>query len=415
MTVRALCFFVVVAGCASPIVGAECLPDFAACGDRCVDLDTSRANCGACGFVCDALSVCAAGVCVPFVDAGPDANRDAGDAGDVGDVGPGDGSFDGDKPDTGDASMDVGDADVGGGDGGVPVCTCDIGESCCSSRCVRPERDPANCGGCGIRCAADEFCAAGSCADVCDPPLTLCSGLCVNTLTDRDHCGSCGNRCASGICRDGACVSSTEGHVVLIGHDYRVGRVGQNYLAGNAVFIAFGEVDVLAYEGDAIGFAISGVDAAIEQVAARARRTWTRTEPPSASEVPLFLDQADAFVVYAQSGGDDMGLRRLGREWATALRSFLRRGGVIVVFDGGGSHSGTWQILDEAGLLDAGGRSDVSGDELMVVSRGDAVARLVPRDYAAENMSVAFDMAPDGTVVVEHPTGPVVIHQVLSP
>lgn len=407
---------IVLAGCLSPIVGAECAEGFVLCDDRCVELDSNALHCGACGNVCAIR--CESGVCIDGADTGVDADAGA----DTGDTGP-DGALpdvgqDVDLPDAdaGDA-MDAGDAAdaMDGGDTGVEMCLCDLGEACCGTSCVRLERDRRNCGECGNVCDADQFCAAGACEDVCEDPLALCGDLCVDLTIDRDHCGRCGNDCASGICRDGTCVGATEGHVVLIGHDYRTGREGQNYLAGNAVFIAFGDVQALVYEGDAVGFAITGVDDAIDQVASRRRRTWLRMEVPSAAEVPLFLDQSDVFVVYSQSGSDDTNLRRLGRDWSTALRSFLRRGGVIVVFDGGGAHSGTWQILDEAGLLDAGGRSDITGEELTVVSRGDTVARLVPPTYNAEDRSVAFESAPDGTVVVEHEGDPVVIHEVLSP
>ncbi|MFK7998903.1 MAG: hypothetical protein AB8H86_04875, partial [Polyangiales bacterium] len=109
------------------------------------------------------------------------------------------------------------------------------------------------------------------------------------------------------------------------------------------------------------------------------------------------------------------GLQMLGTTWATAFMSFLRRGGVVIVFDGGGAHDGTWQLLDTAGLLDAGGRSTVTDDTLTVVDRGDAIARRVPLNYLGESLTVRFDSAPDGTIVVAHPGGPVAVHLVLSP
>lgn len=52
---------------------------------------------------------------------------------------------------------------------------------------------------------------------------------------------------------------------------------------------------------------------------------------------------------------------------------------------------------------------------LEVVDRGDAIATRVPLNYFGENITVHFDMAPAGTIVVEQPDGPVAIHLVLSP
>lgn len=436
------------AACGSPIVGAECAEGYVRCGNQCVDLEMNRNNCGACGNVCDLTANCVASMCVSVLDGGirdgdisdgstdgpvPDTNnfRD----GDVPDGGFSDGSLvdgdlpDGVNPDGRPVDGDVPDGDVPDGglvdgdlpdgvgpDTGMPMCSCDIGELCCDETCIQPDRDPRNCGECGRSCAGDEVCSSGSCEPICEDPLVLCSGLCIDTQTDRDNCGVCGRRCPSGICRDGMCASASEGHVVLIGHDYRVGREGQNYLAGNSAFIPFGNsVDVLVYEGDAIGFSISGVDAAIDQVARQGGRSWTRAEALTPADVPVQLMDADVFVVYSQSGGSNAGLQMLGTTWATAFMSFLRRGGVIVVFDGGGAHDGTWQLLESAGLLDAGGRSTVTGDTLEVIDRGDAIARRVPLNYLGESQTVRFDMAPASAIVVEHPDGPVAIHLVLSP
>ncbi|MFT5354441.1 MAG: hypothetical protein ACI9KE_001646 [Polyangiales bacterium] len=435
------------AACGSPIVGAECAEGYVRCGNQCVDLASNRNNCGSCGNVCELTENCVTSMCVSVLDGGlrdgevrdgdipdgfirdglmPDTSNDP-DA-DVPDGGFPDGSLrDGDLPDgvNPDGAIRDGavlDGDLPDGtfpdgvspDSGTPMCSCDIGELCCEERCVQPDRDPRNCGECGRSCAVDEVCSSGSCEAICEDPLVLCGGLCINTQTDRDNCGTCGRRCSSGICRDGLCSTASEGHVVLIGHDYRVGREGQNYLAGNAAFIPFGStVDVLVYEGEAI--ATAGVDAAIEQVAVQAGRSWTRTVAPTPDSVPLLLMDADVFVVYSQSGASNFELQALGTTWATAFMSFLRRGGVIIVFDGGGGHDGTWQLLDTAGLLDVGGRTTVTGDTLTVVDRGDAIARRVPLNYLGENRTVHFDAAPASTIVVEHPDGPVAIHVVLSP
>ncbi len=412
------------AGCASPIVGGECLQGYNACDGQCVELATDPNNCGRCGRACSSDEMCVFGSCVGTEDAGPDAQVDGGVDAEVDagiDAGP-----DAAMPDAGDGGVDaslpdaeVPDGDVpDGGDSGVdagPVCACDVGELCCDNVCVRPDRDPAHCGGCGMACSAGELCADGTCAPICTAPLTLCAGLCVDLQDDPDHCGMCNEACPSGLCIDGACGDGVPGHVVLVGHDYSTSRVGMRRVAGNAVFIARGgDVDVLVYEGDASAAVIAGVDAAIDQVATELGRTWSRSPSAGPEHVPFELGDTDVFVVYPQIGGTDVGLRQLGADWVTALGTFLRGGGVVVVFDGGGSHEGTWQILGEAGLINVVGRTPVNLDSLSVVTPADIVAGGVPLAYRAEVNTVRFD-SPDTTVVVAHPDGPVVIHRTLLP
>ena len=255
------CMLVALAGCASPVVGAECRPGYTVCESECVDLESDRRHCGACGNACELGQACVGGVCRIGGDGGFDAGRpdgalpdgalpdgalpDGGEAdatqpmSDGGEAGTPDGATpDGSVPDG--SLPDGGPTDGGaldGGDAGPPVCACDIGELCCDDVCVRPDRDRNHCGGCGIVCAVDEFCAAGACEPVCEDPLTLCGELCVDTQTDPDNCGSCGTSCPTGICVDGACAGATPGHVVLIGHSYEVSRLAMRRVAGNAAFI----------------------------------------------------------------------------------------------------------------------------------------------------------------------------------
>jgi len=83
--------------------------------------------------------------------------------------------------------------------------------------------------------------------------------------------------------------------------------------------------------------------------------------------------------------------------------------------DGGSTiNAGTWQILDAAGLFSATGIVDVSLDNLTVIQRTDAVALGMPAMYRAERSSVRF-LTTEGTVVVTHPGGPVVIHRLVIP
>jgi hypothetical protein len=377
----------VVAGCASPLVGGECLPGLTVCEGRCVNIDYDRFNCGACGHVCSASTVCIQGACDAAGDAGWNPEDDAAVLDDGG--GAGDGGRDAGAGEDGGRDAGAGeDGGPGPGDGGTEP-------SDGGSRTDAGTRD-------------------GGTAPTCDLGQIVCAGACVDTFSHPDHCGGCGIECASGLCIDGECSSGLVGHIAIIGHDYSASRVGMNRVAGNAVFLASGApVRVLVYEGAANAASMAGVDAAIDQVAASTGRTWTRSAA-TADRVPHALAQADVFVVYSQHGATDEALRSLGGSWASALYTYLRRGGVLVLFDGGGSHAGTWQVLDAAGLFTATGRTSISGDAVTVVEPGSALALNVPRTYRAEAASVRFHTT-EATVVVEHRAGPVVIHRLVLP
>lgn len=383
-------------GCADAVVGGECRDGFEASGGRCV-----------------ATSV--------FDDGGigRDAAHDLADGGAPADGGEplADGALhydDGSQPYP-DGSQDGGPGDPTDGgsvDGGRP--SCDVGELECAGACVRPDRDPSACGGCGIACGGGEVCADGVCEPVCGAPLSMCGALCVDLASDPDHCGLCGNVCPSGLCVDGECLGPTAGHVVVVGHDYRDSRRGMNRVAGNAVLLPPGApVRVLAYEGGASAASIRGIDDAIDQVAGTTGRTWMKSST-AAPEVPLRLSNADTFVIYPQPDVSDAELAALGTAWHVALATFLERGGVVVLFDGQGTNAGTWQILAAAGLFSGTARHDVSGDRVRVVAPGDAVALAVPLVYRGELSSVRFETTEPG-VVVAHDDGPVVVHRVVTP
>lgn len=76
------------------------------CGDSCVDTDTDRAHCGACGTSCEAGEICADGGC---------------------------------------------------------VVSCMTGFEVCDDACTDTQYDPSHCGGCGMACAAGEACVEAIC------------------------------------------------------------------------------------------------------------------------------------------------------------------------------------------------------------------------------------------------------------
>ncbi len=358
-----------IAGCFDAVVGYPCATGFSTCGELCVDLQSSTANCGACGQTC--AGVCVAGSCQPAIDGGAvDGPEDASNVDAATDAGPSDRPVD-KAPVDAPAVVDAPPADASQTDASPDTAiACDGGMTVCGSRCVLLDRDP-------------------------------------------DNCGGCGKVCTSGLCMGSVCQAEGVGHLVVIGHDFIVNRAGMNNLIGNAVLLTpSNQVTVLAYEGAARPGAIAGANAAIDQVTAARGRAWTRTTA-AAGQVAALLSAHDVFLIYAQEMTDDTGLIQLGKDWASALTAFLTGGKTVILLDGESArHGGTYQIAEAAGLITVDARAVVTGDILTVVAPGDAVSLNVPRNYRAEMTSVAFD-SPDTVRVVASPGGDaVVIHRI---
>jgi hypothetical protein len=338
------------AGCScSPILGATCRDGLSLCGNACFDLESDPLHCGECDLACEEGRICSMGACVAIpADASIDASIDAGNDASV-DAGP--------RIDAGNDAARMGQLDGG------EKPPCELGQILCNEECIDGRSDPDNCGGCEVACAVGEYCVDGACVLDCELPLIACGDRCVDVLNDPDNCGRCANVCTSGICIEGECSEPLAGHVVVIGHDYTVVRRGMARLAGNALFLARGNpVHALVWEGTSSTASRTGSDTAINQVATALGRSWIRESATDPASVPLQLADVDAFVIYAQQGGDDVALRSLGLQWTRALEMFLARGGVIVLFETmTASHQGTWQILDEAGLFECSSRVDSTG------------------------------------------------------
>jgi hypothetical protein len=437
--------------CSFGSCGGECDPGLSLCGDACVDIGSDPDHCGGCFEPCPDGLVCVEGTCTedcppPSAECGRVCVDLTSDDANCGwcfhGCGDGESCIDGDcvggcangMPRCGGVCTDLTSDEHNCGNCGV---VCESGELClsgtceepcaidhlqCDGDCISPETDPINCGGCGIACATDEFCAAGACVASCPDGLVACGGRCVDTISDPDHCGGCFYACETGLCVDGTCIAPEVGHVVLIGHNYRIARAAQQRLLGNAVLLPLGggeagEVRVLVYDGFAPsgrGSAAAGVDAAIDAVAASTGQSWSRTTLADPIELPSEIGHHDTLLIYEQSEASDEELQELGAAWASTLWDFATSGGVIVVVDGGTGNSGTWQLLASAGLADVTGIVGATRSRARIIRAADAIARSVPMTYNAEADSVSFETS-ETDVVAENDDGPIALHLTYAP
>ena len=373
---------IAVAGCDS-VVGAECAPGYSLCVGHCAQ------RCGALG------------------DGGVgDGGVGFGDGGDMGIL-------------VGDGATDSGNADTGITpplDGSTPP-ACALGQLACSGGCVDGLVDSLHCGACDVVCGSGEVCAAGVCRGTCGAPLVLCGGRCVEVASDARNCGGCGIACGdTGLCIDGACSSALAGHVVVVGHNYEATLTAQDRVAGNALFLARGApVRTIVFEGTVSAVSRVGAEAAISRTATAIGRAWMPIRVSDASKVPLFLAAADALLVHAQPLGTDADLLAIGAMWGPALRAFLARGGVVVVFDTTSTeHAGTWRILDGAGLFNATPNQSATGAVITIATPADAVAVRVPLRYVGQRTTVHFTTT-DGVIVARDDIGAVVVHVTVLP
>ena len=187
-------------------------------GAVCTDGKYDPMNCGGCGHVCPAGSVCNVGYCQPGGTApacmapmmgcpGPqgmyctDPLRDAINCGACGSVCPG-GYFCGNGMCQPGGAMSC----------AAPMITCP--DATGAKFCTDMYRDSRNCGGCGIACGPDHFCAEGKCqlgaATACPAPKMMCPdgmgvSYCSDVYSDPRNCGRCGMVCAAGsYCTNGS-------------------------------------------------------------------------------------------------------------------------------------------------------------------------------------------------------------------
>jgi len=395
-------------------VGGECLPDcapLAPCGELCVDLSSDSEHCGWCFHACTDGLGCSLGACVE--SCGPGLTRCLEECVDMTSS----------EDHCGGCDLPCRRGEIC--DEGVCFMPCAIDEIRCDGICVRPSTDPDHCGECAIECDFDELCALGECVFTCPDGsgLTECGRMCVDTTSDPDNCGGCGIVCTSGLCAESECLDADVGHVVVLGHNYWSSRVDQRRLLGNAVLMPVGggpggAVRVLAYSQYAAtdpGSATTvGVNRAVDEIAGADGRAWVRTPLTDPFDLPGLIILNDVLLIYEQSLATDEELAELGLAWSVTLREFLGVGGVVVVVDGGQGNSGTWQVLEAAGLIDIAEAIPASITIANVIRAGDAISRAMPSAYLADANSVSY-VTSETDIVVENEDGPMALHLALTP
>jgi hypothetical protein len=208
------------------------------CSGTCVDLTISRDYCGACGVACAADEICLAGACTPC----PADNQICGNVC----CSPSQTCCDGTCVDDLESNEnhcgacgkrcpricteEQGDPPICNGprccSGGVCLKSkslqsnpdncgacghaCAAGESCCNGECVDFDSDAGNCGECGNDCVEnsglpDASCCAGACCGDRGGAMRCCEDRCIDVAFDPLNCGACGLVCAGLVCCGSTC------------------------------------------------------------------------------------------------------------------------------------------------------------------------------------------------------------------
>ncbi len=256
----------------------------------------------------------------------------------------------------------------------------------------------------GVVTPIDAF--PGPDALVCVLPEILCSPGCIDPLTDPDNCGRCGNVCASGICTNGFCDGETSGHIVLIGHDYRVRHAAAVRVLANSINLSGASpLTVGVWRGRASAPAMLAAEQALSSAMITLGRTWAKVELGGS---PLTAFENIDVLLVAPQPPDTGELAASGDAWRTNLHAFVAGGGVIIALSG--AADATPQLLIGAGLMDVGATIDITGQNLVIGVGTDAIAIGVISPYHADTSSAAFATSSAIPVVVDSAGHGVVLH-----
>lgn len=267
-------------------------------------------------------------------------------------------------------------------------------------------------GGCldsvvGGRCA-DGWVAEG---DVCRPlpggddDVDAGPALAVDAGATTDAAPTCGP-CPSGICQGGVCVGQAAGHVVLVGHDYRVHHAAAARLLGNAAALgARPSVRVAMFLDDASDPEIIAVERALDTGLAAVGRTWSTVAPElvgAGEDAPV-----DVVLVLPRPTSAAASFAA-GESWRAPLTAFVAGGGTVIGLEG--PDSSTSDFLRGAALLDTTRDALATGEEVTIVVPTDALAVAVPSPYLAARGSTTFTVAAGAIAVATSGGAPIVLH-----
>ena len=191
----------------------------------------------------------------------------------------------------------------------------------------------------------------------------------------------------------------------------------------NAVFIpTTNPVRILSYEQYAEPAAVSQVKTIIASLSGRTV-TYTVANAGAALQAMDLPVNYDVVLVYDQAAADAATLSALGTASSSALNSFAKAGGVIVILDGAAGSGAMPSFTTSGGLISLLSHTSIpGGTRVQIVAPADAVGSLAASPYGTFNRSVTFQSnEPNGgnvvyvteRLVAGVPTVPVIIHKVV--
>jgi len=304
--------------------------------------------------------------------------------------------------------------------------------------CLPPHDSPSHCGDCDTQCVEPTpLCAPdgnGSfeCVPMCEPPLVECQGECVDPASfesDPDNCGRCGNACPSDICQAGECVGARYGNVALICSDVNSANASSSLttLLGNAVFMsATNPVSVLAYTRGASAAAVTRVNQVIEWAGDARGRSAEITEVRTVSAVTSNLNVDDYQVLLVhdldQASSGEPAAAATTWESGSALTSFARAGGTIIVLDGADGTAEMHELITAGNLLSVTGQTEITGDQVWNQAPFDVLGANVLSPFLGTSHTCTFDTtatSDNETIFVltddEAGGAPIAVHRVIAP
>jgi hypothetical protein len=251
---------------------------------------------------------------------------------------------------------------------------------------------------------------------VCDGSLVACHGACIPVDHDGANCGACGKICPSNICVDGACVGSTPGDIVLVGHDFTnawSGSAQAKVLVNAAAIPTTDPIRILSFEDGANAAAVTQAKSLVMTGVRGRGVSFTRATALDLESTTLALAY-DVVILHDGSSDDPTGL---GARWNQSLPLFAKKGGVVIALDGAASHMP--ELVTAANLLHVDAHTALASDaHLLVSAPNDVVGAQVLSPYAAFGNAVSFSglsAAEDTSFVIRDETTsePVVVHRTI--